>query len=97
MRLSSLRHRMNSAFTGASTVSSARRGPATAMAMVSGDSLARALGDTSPKIRISTVMTTVEAVAPKPPSHMVNSTVAMDVPAIFTTLLPTRMVVSRRS
>ena len=64
----------------------------TAVATVSGISLARVLGVTSPKMRTTTVSTMVEVVAPRSaPSHLVKRTVPMEAAAIFTMLLPMRM------
>ena len=62
------------------------------MAKRSGDSLARLLGLTSPKISTTIVMTTVETVAPYPAYSFTNSTVAIAVLAMFTRLFPTRIV-----
>ena len=75
----------------------ARNAGATPMAKVSGALLARLLGVISPKIRTITVVTTVETVAPPLASRVVNHTVAREVIAILTMLLPTRIVDSSLS
>ena len=49
-------------------------------------------GVISPKIRTVTVITAVATVAPISPSIFTNSTVAIAEPAIFTMLLPTKIV-----
>ena len=68
------------------------------MAKPSGNSLARLLGVTSPKISTTTVSTTVDTVGPEaPPSSRVKNTVPTVVAVMLTMLLPIRMVESRRS
>ena len=63
------------------------------MAKLSGASLAILLGDTSPKIRTTTVVTAVETLAPiSSPRNLTNSRVEREALAIFTILLPIRMV-----
>ena len=66
------------------------------MAKLSGYSLARLLGETSPKMSTTMVITTVEITAPfcsRRPS--VKNTVAREEADRLTMLLPTRMVDSR--
>ena len=71
---------------------------ATAIAKLSGISLAMLLGDISPKISTRTVMTTVDRVGPfAPPNNCVNSIVDNVVEAIFTILFPISIVESKRS
>ena len=66
--------------------------------MVSGISLARLLGVTSPKISTTMVSTMVDIVAPRSaPSARVNRMVPMEAAAMFTMLLPMRMVESSLS
>ena len=60
-------------------------------------SLARLLGEISPKIRMMTVRATVDTVGPYWWNHRVHSTVATVVAVMFTTLLPMRMVDSSLS
>ena len=67
------------------------------MANASGLSFARLLGVISPKISTTTVITTVETVAPMSPYRLTNRTVPMDAEAMLTMLLPIRMVESSRS
>ena len=67
------------------------------MANRSGLSLARLLGEISPKIRISRVRTTVETVGPYTGSSLVKNRVDTVVATILTILFPIRMVESRRS
>ncbi len=64
----------------------------------SGISLARLLGVTSPKISTTTVSTIVDTVAPRSaPSILVKMMVPMEAAAMFTILLPMRMVESSLS
>ena len=85
-------HWLNSQVRGVKRVRSRLSTGDTAVAMVSGISLARVLGVTSPKMRTTTVSTIVEVVAPRSaPSHLVKRTVPMEAAAIFTMLLPMRM------
>ena len=72
-------------------------GRAARQAKRSGALRARVFGVTSPRNSTSSVMTTVDAVAPMSPSHMAKSRVAMAVPPMFTRLFPTRMAESRLS
>ena len=68
------------------------------MAQPSGFSLARLLGETSPKIRMTMVKTMAETVGPRTSSiSLMNSTAPMVVATLLTMLLPMRMVDSRRS
>ena len=63
------------------------------MANCSGDSFAMLLGDISPKISTTTVVTSVEMLGPlSSPSSRTNSTVANEALAILTILFPMRMV-----
>ena len=62
------------------------------MANLSGKSLATLLGVISPKISTTTVTTTVERVAPMSPYSFTNSRVAMEDTAMFTMLLPIKIV-----
>ena len=67
--------------------------PATRMAMASACSLARLLGRISPKISTSRVITTVETVGPHCwPTMATAITVPSEELAMFTILLPIRMV-----
>ena len=72
-------------------------GTATPMATCSANCFASVLGEISPKSRMTSVITTVDSVGPRSPTHPVKSTVAMAVPAMLTRLLPTRMLVSSLS
>ena len=87
----------NSQFTGFSTLIRKRMTGVTAMAMVSGASLARLLGEISPKISTRTVITAVETLTPALPIQLTNSMVPTDAKAMLTMLLPTRMVDSSSS
>ena len=91
-------HWVNSQFKGVnSTISRLSTGD-TAVATVSGISLARLLGVTSPKISTTTVSTMVDTVAPRSaPSALVNRMVPMEAAAMFTMLLPMRIVESSLS
>ena len=63
------------------------------MAKASGDSLARLLGEISPKTRITTVSTTVETAGPLcASSRSTKKRVDTVVAEMFTMLLPIRMV-----
>ena len=62
------------------------------MASCSGQLLAILFGDISPKISTTMVTTMVESVAPISPNFRVNSTVPTEAMAIFTMLLPIRIV-----
>ena len=55
------------------------------------------LGVISPKMSTTTVSTMVDTVAPLSPSIWTNSTVAIEVAAMFTMLLPMRIVERSRS
>ena len=91
-RPSSFFHWLNSQVSGVRRVISRFSTGDTAVAIVSGISLARVLGVTSPKMRTTIVSTMVEAVAPRSsPSHLVKRTVPMEAAAMFTMLLPMRM------
>ena len=63
------------------------------MAKLSDFSLAKLLGEISPKINTIIVITTVETVAPYLPYKSINNTVEIAVIAMFTILLPISMVV----
>ena len=65
---------------------------AVARAKDSALSLARALGEISPKISTTTVMTAVETLTPASASHRVNTTVASEEEAMLTILFPIRIV-----
>ena len=83
---------------GVKMISSARMTPQILMQTFSGLLLAMDLGVISPKIRTAMVMKTVDARAPvSAPRRMENTSVARDVPAMFTRLLPTRTVVRNLS
>ena len=58
----------------------------------SGNSLAKLLGEISPKIKITTVVTIVATVTPLEPRSWMKTTVAMEAAAMLTILLPTRIV-----
>ena len=58
----------------------------------SGNSLAKLLGEISPKIKITTVVTMVDTVTPLEPISWMKTTVAMEAAAMLTILLPTRIV-----
>ena len=87
----------SSQLTGIRMVTQARSAGAAAMAKRSGASLARVLGDISPRSSTSTVITTVERVTPRLPNQPTNSTVARAVERMLTMLLPMRMEESRAS
>ena len=95
---SSFFHWVNSQFKGVnSTISRLSTGD-TAVATVSGISLARLLGVTSPKISTTTVSTRVDMVAPRSwPSQWVKRMVPIEAAPMFTMLLPMRMVESSLS
>ena len=94
---SSFFHRENSAFSGISSQIRHRRNGAAVMAQFSAQSLAMLLGEISPKISTTTVTTMVDSVAPASPKLLTNSAVARDAMAMFTMLLPIRMVDSSLS
>ena len=65
------------------------------MANRSGDSLAILFGDTSPNIRTTIVVTTVETLAPaSSPRKRTKMSVDREAQAMFTMLLPIRIVES---
>ena len=64
------------------------------MAYFSGTYLAIFLGMISPKIMITSVMTTDDTATPLPPNILVKSTVAKDADTTLTIVLPIRIVVS---
>ena len=64
---------------------------------LSGASLARLLGEISPKISTTMVMTAVDRDTPASPKYCTKITVAKLAEAMFTMLLPMRMVESRVS
>ena len=91
-------HWLNSHVSGVNTSISRLSAGATAVATVSGISLARLLGVTSPKISTTTVSTMVDTVAPRSaPSILVKMMVPIEAAAMFTILLPMRMVESSLS
>ena len=95
---SSFFHWVNSQVSGVKRSISRLSTGDTAVAMVSGISLARLLGVTSPKISTTMVSTMVETVAPRScPSIWVNRMVPMEAAAMLTILLPMRMVESSLS
>ncbi|MNY33467.1 hypothetical protein D3C86_1677470 [compost metagenome] len=55
------------------------------------------MGVISPKIRMTMVSSTVEMAMPASPHRSTAITVAIEAARMLTTLLPTRMVPSRRS
>ena len=61
-------------------------------ANASGCSLARFLGEISPKISTMTVITAVDTDTPASPSTWVNTIVAREALAIFTILFPIKIV-----
>ena len=79
---------------GVSTQMTTRMMGADTMANFSGFSLARLFGLISPKISTTMVMTMVETVAPMSGIRRTKSRVEMEDMAMFTTLLPTRMLLS---
>ncbi len=85
-------------FTGFSTTISTRMMGADIMAKLSAFSFAMLFGETSPKTSTTRVMTMVDTVGPLvSPRAFTNSRVEMVVEAMFTRLLPTRMVESSSS
>ena len=91
-------HWLNSQVRGVNSTMSRFSIGDTAVATVSGISLARLLGVTSPKISTTMVSTMVDIVAPRSaPSARVNRMVPMEAAAMFTMLLPMRMVESSLS
>ena len=90
-------HCANKKLTGVRIAISTSKNGAENMANASGDSLARLLGDTSPKISTTTVVTMVASVAPISPKCCTNSTVASEAIKMLTRLFPTRMVDSSLS
>ena len=95
---SSFFHWVNSQVRGESRSISRLRKGETAVATRSGISFARLLGVTSPKISTTMVSTMVDTVAPRwGSSRRVKSTVPMEAAAMFTMLLPMRMVESSLS
>ena len=79
------------------TIKSLSRG-AENIANCSGCSLARLLGETSPKIRITMVSTVAETAGPRcSPTSLMNSTAPTVVATLLTMLLPMRMVDSSLS
>ena len=95
---SSFFHWVNSQVSGVIRASRSTRKGETAVATFSGISLARLLGVTSPKISTMIVSTMVDTVAPRSaPSIWVNRMVPMEAAAMFTILLPMRMVESSLS
>ncbi len=97
-RLSSFFHWPNSQVNGVNRVIRTCSTGATAPAILSGISLARLFGDTSPKIRMIMVSTRVDSDAPSSsPTSRVNKTALREAAAIFTILLPIRIVESSLS
>ena len=95
---SSFFHWVNRKFTGVSTTAITHSSGVATMAQASGRSLARLLGVTSPKIRITMVSTVADTVGPFPgPMSWINSTAPMVVATLLTMLLPMRRVESSRS
>ena len=95
---SSFFHCRNKKFTGVRQKMNPRSSGAENMANRSGDSLAMLLGETSPKISTTTVVTRVETPGPfSSPKNRTNSTVASEAEAMFTILLPIKMVESSAS
>jgi hypothetical protein len=91
-------HWVNRKLAGVSTATKARSRGAESMAQASGLSLARLLGETSPKIRITTVSTMADTVGPRTSSSSrMNSTAPMVVATLLTMLFPMRMVDSSLS
>ena len=70
---------------------------AKANAHLSEFSLAKVFGVISPKINIKTVITMVAIPTPPAPNIWVNTTVANEDDAMFTILLPTKIVVKALS
>ena len=96
-RSSSFFHCVNKALSGVSSTVSTRREGVSARATVSAFCLARHLGEISPKISTTTVITTVDSVTPASLKKCTNTTVAIEAAAMFTILFPIRMVESRVS
>ena len=94
MRPRSFFHWANRKLMGVSTQMTTRMMGADTMANFSGFSLARLFGLISPKISTTMVMTMVETVAPMSGIRRTKSRVEMEDMAMFTTLLPTRMLLS---
>ena len=78
--------------TGVSTVIKASSTPHTPNATFSLCSFAKVFGNISPKINTTIVTTTVETQVPAFPIQEVNSTAAMEDIAMFTKLLPIKML-----
>ena len=86
-------HWVNRKFRGVSTTKKSFSRGREATAQDSGDSLAKLLGVTSPKIRMTTVSTAAEMAGPRSaPASLMNSTAPMVVAALLTMLFPIRMV-----
>ena len=91
-------HWVNRKFSGVRTVRSTPSSGVANMANRSGDSLARLLGETSPKIRITTVSTMADTVGPVTSSiRWIKSTAPMVVATLLTMLLPISRVESSLS
>ena len=88
---------MSRKLSGKNRALSTVTGPETFSAKLSAASFARLFGVISPKISTTTVITTVETVAPLLLKKPTNSTVAMLAEEMFTMLLPISTVASRRS
>ena len=91
-------HWPNRKLAGLKMITSTRRMGAENRAKFSGTSLARLLGETSPKISTTMVITRVDRLEPlSSPKRRTNSTVATEVLVMFTMLFPIRIVDSRLS
>ena len=96
--VSSFFHRPNRKFSGVSTAMNSRSRGAENMANASGDSLARLLGEISPKMSTTTVSTMVDTAGPSAwPMSLMNSRVDRVAATLLTMLLPMRMVESSLS
>ena len=90
---SSFFHREKKKVAGVRITMKNRRMGAENRAKLSGDSLARLLGETSPKIKITMVSTTVDTAGPLVlPRRSIKSTADRVVATLLTMLLPIRMV-----
>ena len=97
IRFSSFFHWEKRKFSGRRISRNTRSMGAENMAKPSACSLARLLGEISPKISTTSVSTTVEMVGPYAAYSLVKSTVPTVDAVMFTMLLPMRMVEISRS
>ena len=85
-------HCLNRKFTGVKSVFSVPIKGAMNFAKLSGDSFAMDFGETSPKMRTTTVDTAVDIPAPFDGNHSTKSRVAIEASRIFTMLFPISIV-----